>query len=257
MSDYIHVTTEDRVRTVTIDRPKAKNALTPDMYTAISGALKSAEDNPKVRVVLIQGKGGTFSAGNDIKSFVSDVPKRWQDSQAFQLAFTLAAFNKPMVAAVNGFAVGFGATMLLHCDLVYAAEGATLLFPFVDLGIVPEAGSSELLPRLVGHQRAAELLLLGDGVDAETARDLGLVNEVLPPDQLHEAALERAKRLAAKPPATLRRARALLKGPDQEHLRKVMTREAEEFFRALEGQEAQEAAQAFLAGRRPDFSKFE
>jgi len=257
MSQHIQVTTDAYVRTITFDRPKLKNALTPEMYVALTEAIESAKDDPSVRVLLFRGAEGTFTSGNDISTFLGDIPTRWEDVDAFRFIYALAEFNKPIIAAVDGYAVGVGATMLLHADLVYASEGAQFRYPFVDLGVTPEAGSSVLLPLIVGRLKAAELIYFADKFDAQTALRLGLINEITTADALHGLAHERALRIASKAPNTLRRARALLRRAEQASLREYMEYETQEFLRSLTMPEAIEAVTALMTKRTPDFSKFE
>jgi enoyl-CoA hydratase/carnithine racemase len=238
-----------------LDRAGKKNALTFAMYGALTEALQQAQADASVRAALITANGETFCAGNDIaeflkprEDFASAPPSRFIDA--------LVAFDKPLVAAVQGPAVGIGATMLLHCDLVYAAPTARLRMPFVSLGLVPEAGSSLLLPRRVGDAVAAEMLLLGAWIDAERARDLRLVNAVVPSvAELGAYARQRAEELAACPPAALRATRALMRG-DPAALRARIQSEAAAFARCLTSPEAKEAFTAFLERRAPDFTKF-
>ena len=182
-----HIITENRdgILRIEINRPDKKNALTAAMYQAMADALKAAEADSKVRVVLIHGKSDLFTAGNDLQDFL-DNRSRDENRPAFQFLRNISRAQKPIVAAVAGAAVGIGTTMLLHCDLVYAAPNARLQLPFVNLGLVPEAASSLLLPALVGYQRAAELLLLGEPFSAQTAKEIGLVTAVVPEDVLLE-----------------------------------------------------------------------
>jgi enoyl-CoA hydratase/carnithine racemase len=236
-----------------IDRAAKKNALTFAMYTALTEALQQAHADPSVRAALITASGETFCAGNDIADFLKPredfgaaPPSRYIEA--------LVAFDKPLVAAVQGPAVGIGATMLLHCDLVYVSPTARLRMPFVSLGLVPEAGSSLLLPRRVGDVVAAEMLLLGAWIDAERARELRLVNAIVPSSELAPFARARAEELAASPPGALRMTRALLRG-DSEALRARIQKEAAAFAESLRSPEAKEAFNAFLERRPPDFTK--
>jgi enoyl-CoA hydratase/carnithine racemase len=169
---------------------------------------------------------------------------------------TLVAFPKPLVAAVTGPAVGIGTTVLLHCDLAYAGEGAAFRMPFVNLGLCPEAGSSYLLPLVMGHVRASELLLLGEKFGAAQALACGIVNAVVPDADLDAHAMAKARQLAAQPPASVRLSKALIKGPHRDALVAAMTTEGGEFVQRLQSPEAIEAFTAFMEGRKPDFSKF-
>jgi enoyl-CoA hydratase/carnithine racemase len=237
-----------------LDRAAKKNALTFAMYEALTSALLQARSDAGVRVALISGNGETFCAGNDIADFMT--PRSdFGAAPPSRFIEALVAFDKPLIAAVHGPAVGIGATMLLHCDLVYASTTARLRMPFVSLGLVPEAGSSLLLPRRVGDAVAAEILLLGAWVDAGRALELRLVNSVFPSaTELIAFARARASDLAASPVQALRATRALLKG-DPSAVRARIAEEALAFAKSLTSAEAKEAFAAFLERRAPDFSK--
>jgi len=198
MSDDVLVHTEAGVTTITLHRPQRKNSLTAAMYTALAQALAAARDDDAVRVVVVQGNETVFCAGNDIADFLASPPTS-PDAPVFVFLNVLSTFPKPLVAAVCGPAVGIGTTMLLHFDLVYAGDNAAFSVPFVNLGLCPEAGSGALLPRLMGHQRAAEALLLGEPFMAEAALEVGLVNRVVPPSEATHLAQAQARKLAAKP----------------------------------------------------------
>lgn len=204
----IGVAVADGVCTVTIDRPEKKNSLTRSMYAGLADAIAMAAADDAVRALLITGAGDVFCAGNDIGDFRA-APDPDPPSKRFY--FGLAGFEKPVVAAVPGLAIGIGCTMLLHADLVYAASTARFRLPFVDLGVVPELGSSMLLPLLAGHHRAAELLMLGEFFDAAAAHGIGLVNRVLDAAELLPFATATAQALASKPPGALRTTKALLR----------------------------------------------
>ena len=240
-----------------LDRAAKKNALTFAMYAALTEGLQQAQADPGVRAALITANGETFCAGNDIGEFLKprdDLPGS-RAAPPTRFIDQLVAFDKPLVAAVQGAAVGIGATMLLHCDLVYAAPTTRLRMPFVSLGLVPEAGSSLLLPRRVGDVVAAEMLLLGAWIHAERARDLRLINDIVPSvTELGPFARQRAEELAACPPDALRMTRALLRG-DAATLRARIESEGAAFARCLTSPEAREAFTAFLERRPPDFSK--
>ncbi len=236
-----------------LDRAAKKNALTFAMYAALTEALQQAQADASVRAALITANGETFCAGNDIAEFLNPRPD-FGAAPPSRFIEALATFEKPLVAAVQGPAIGIGATMLLHCDLVYAAPTARLRMPFVSLGLVPEAGSSLLLPRRVGDAVAAEMLLLGAWIDAERARDLRLVNAIVPTVELGSFARQRAEELAACPPGALRATRALIRG-DATLLRARIQSEAAAFAQCLTSPEAREAFTAFLERRPPDFSK--
>ena len=212
MSENIRVEHIDGVCRITLDRVAKKNALTRDMYKAIADALEAAATDEAVGCVLITGSGGVFSAGNDIGDFqkAKDGPRE-QHPDSARIYGSLPTYPKPVVAAVDGLAIGIGTTLLLHCDLVYASTAARFRMPFVDLGLVPELGASLLVPAMAGRHKAAELILLGDFFDAATAEQIGLVNKVLPPEELGAHALAVAKRLAAKPRTALRLTKQLLR----------------------------------------------
>jgi enoyl-CoA hydratase/carnithine racemase len=254
MAEHISVSIQDRVLTIRMDRPEKKNALTRGMYLGLVDALHQAQGDAAVRVVLICGSQDCFTAGNDLVDFAN--AQLGESSPAILFLQTLAAAQKPVLAAVGGVAVGIGTTMLLHCDLVFAATAARFQLPFVNLGLCPEAGSSLILPRLMGHARAAELLFFGEPFDAETARGLGIVNQVLPETELLSRAADRARQLAEKPPAALRATKALLKQQAADAIADAMTRETRQFAALLQGPEAKEAMAAFIARRKPDFSRF-
>jgi enoyl-CoA hydratase/carnithine racemase len=249
---HVIVETKERIARIELNRAEKKNALTAEMYRMLGDAFAAAEADREVRVVLVHGKPDCFCAGNDIGDFLNPPPGPTPASRVFE---TLPAVTKPVVAAVGGAAVGIGATMLLHCDLVYAAPNARLQFPFVPLGIVPEFGSTLLLPRLAGYQRAAELLLLGRPFDAARAKEIGLVNEVVPAERLIEHAREAARALAALPPASLGLAKRLLKS-GYAGVGERIAEETRLVRERLDSPEAKEAFKAFLEKRKPDFSKF-
>src|SRR5260221_10133706 len=187
MAEHISISVQDRVFTVRMDRPEKKNALTRGMYLGLTEALQKAQADPAVRVILISGAKDCFTAGNDLVDFANAQPG--ESSPAILFLQTLAAAHKPVLAAVAGVAVGIGTTMLLHCDLVYAASTARFQLPFVNLGLCPEARSSVLLPALMGHHRAAELLFFGEQFSADVALQLGIVNQVLPEQELLPSAI--------------------------------------------------------------------
>src|ERR1700690_2122258 len=246
----------DGVLRIEINRPDKKNALTAAMYQAMADAIKAAEADPGVRVVLIHGKADVFTAGNDLQDFL-DNPPRDDNRPVFQFLYGISEAQKPIVAAVAGAAVGIGTTMLLHCDLVYAAPNARLQLPFVNLGLVPEAASSLLLPALVGYQRAAELLLLGEPFTAQRAKEIGLVTEVVPESELFATAMAQARKLAAKPAASLRLTKRLMKQGQMAAVAQQINMESAHFGERLNSPEAKEAFSAFLEKRKPDFSRFD
>lgn len=256
MTDPQHVLIETNagVRTITLNRPEKKNAFTIAMYEQCVAALKDAASDASVRVVLFTGNGSSFTAGNDLYDFMNN-PPTGEDSAVIQFLHTLIDYEKPVVVAVEGNAVGIGVTMLLHCDLVYASETARFTAPFVSLGLVPEGASSWLLPRIAGHVKAAELLLLGEPIDAKTADEMGLVTRVLPPGELLTFARAKAQRLAELPSGSIREAKRLMRASHSEKAKQVLANEAVQFAMKLGSPEAMEAFQAFFEKRKPDFSK--
>jgi enoyl-CoA hydratase/carnithine racemase len=244
------------VLTITFARPAKKNALTAAMYQTVADALGAAQEDKAVRVILIRGSEGNFSSGNDLEDFMKAPPKD-DNAPVFQFLRQISSAQKPLVAAVAGVAVGVGATMLLHCDLVYAADTAQLSLPFAQLGLCPEAASSLLLPRLAGHQVAAEKLLLGEPFDALEAHRIGLVNRVLPAAELDAFAAKQAAKLAALPASSLRVTKALLKDTGGVDLAARMSEEGRHFGAMLRSPEAREAMSAFFEKRKPDFRQFD
>ena len=245
----------DSLLILTLHRPDRKNALTLSMYEALVEELQAARTDPAVRVVVLRGSHGVFTSGNDLMDFMQNPPSG-AESPVFRFLLTLVDYEKPIIAAVEGFAVGIGTTLLLHCDLVYAAENAQFRLPFVNLALVPEAGSSFILPRMMGHAKAAELLLLGDKFDAATAATLGIVNSVVPTATVYEYAEAKARALASKAPEALRLSKRLMKQYDREQLKQIMAEEAVLFASRLGSPETNEAIQAFFEKREPDFSRF-
>lgn len=256
MSEHVEVGTRDGVCYIRLNRPEKKNALTLEMYAALADALGGAEADSAVRVVLLSGAGDAFTGGNDLEDFLRRPPVG-RDTSIMHFLEALSGATKPLAAAVHGAAVGVGTTLLLHCDLVYAARSARFQLPFVGLGLVPEAGSTLLLPQRVGHARAAELMLLGEAFDAEEAERLGIVSAVFDEQELLPRVEERVRRLAAQPPAAVLATKALLREADRVAIRERMRREAESFLERLHSPEAREAIQAFLERRPPDFSRLQ
>ncbi len=254
MGEHVVTETTGGVLTLRFNRPDKKNALTTAMYADADAALRAAGADTGVRVVVITGTGDSFTAGNDLKDFLQNPPTR-ADAPVFLFMATLSTFAKPVIAAVNGIAVGIGTTLLLHCDLAYAAAGAKFQMPFVNLALVPEFASSLLVPRTVGRVKAAELFLLGEPFSAEAACDLGLVNAVVPGADLAAAVAAKAANLAAKPPAAVRQTKALMRGDDAAVAARIAA-EARLFGERLLSAEFKEAANAFIEKRAPDFSKF-
>ena len=257
MSDNHVVTTlTDRVLTLRMNRLDKKNALTQGMYTAMADAVIAAGSNPEVRVLLITGDANCFCAGNDLVDFMNSPATNPGGTPVERFMKALASFEKPVVGAVGGIAVGIGVTMLLHCDLIYCGEKTKLNMPFVSLGICPEFASSYVLPRMMGHVRAAELVMLGEGFSAETALQYGLVNALLPNDQVEAKAMEKALQLAALAPNAVRVTKRLLKKWSNATSNEAIDHEAGYFIPMLKQPEAIEAITAFMQKRKPDFSNF-
>ncbi|WP_374657576.1 enoyl-CoA hydratase-related protein [Phenylobacterium sp.] len=257
MSDHILIEKSGGVLTLTMNRPEKKNALTRAMYQALGDAIDQAEFDKDVRCVLIQANGDMFTAGNDISDFAAVNAGDSSANEARRggnpLLAALARAKTPLVAAVNGRAVGVGTTMLMHCDLVYVAENALLTTPFVNLALVPEAASSITLPSRIGHARAFAMFVLGEAVDAKKAVDWGVANEIVPLDQLRARARAAAEAVAARPPAAVAITKALMR--EETRLAQRMDEEGAHFAAQLKSPEAKEAFAAFAEKRAPDFSK--
>jgi enoyl-CoA hydratase/carnithine racemase len=251
----INTTTAGGVATIEIARPQKKNALTLAMYAAMTDAITAAVADEAVRALLIVGQPGVFTSGNDLEDFMQR-PPAGEESPVYRFMHCLALCDKPVVAAVTGAAVGIGTTMLLHCDLVYVSEEARLAMPFVALGLVPEFGSSLLLPQLMGHAKAAEKLLLGDPLTAAEAVDFGIANAVLPAAEVLAHARRMAERFNSLPPGAVRDTKRLLRSGSKDGVLRAIHAEAEIFAERLRSPEAKEAFEAFFARRKPDFSRF-
>jgi enoyl-CoA hydratase/carnithine racemase len=251
----IRVDTSGGVALIEIARPQKKNALTLAMYRAMTDAITAAMADSSVRALLIAGQPGVFTSGNDLEDFMQRPPSG-EDSPVFRFMQVLAACEKPVVAAVTGMAIGIGATMLLHCDLVYVSDAAHLAMPFVSLGLVPEFASSMLLPQLLGHARAAEKLLLGEMLTATEAVQFGIANAALPAGDVLPHARKAAERFNALPPGAVRDTKRLMRAGTKVQIARAMQAEAAIFAERLKSPEAQEAFAAFFAKRSPDFSKF-
>jgi enoyl-CoA hydratase/carnithine racemase len=239
---------------VQLNRPTKRNAMTSAMYVALAGIFTKAANDDNTRVVLWHGAGESFCAGNDIEDFLKNPPGPGESPQA-ALMKALVNFDKPLVAAVRGAAVGGGTTMLTHCDFIYAAENAKFQMPFINLALVPEFGSSWSVPARIGHLRAAELILLGAPFDAGRAAELGLVTEVISDVDVLARANETARKLAAKPAAALQASKRLMKQPFREQIKAAMKAENEEFSVQVRSEDAKEALTAFLEKRKPDFTR--
>lgn len=241
------------VLSLTINRLERKNSITAAMYAAMADVLDAADKDDAVRVVVIQGHETIFSAGNDIGDFLNKPPSTG-DAPVFRFLHGISGFTKPIVAAVCGPAVGIGTTLLLHCDLIYAGDNAAFSMPFVNLGLCPEAGSSLLVPQLMGYPRAAEALLLGEPFTAETALEIGLINRIVPPAEVSALAQQQARKLAAKPLSSVIETKRLMKQANASAVTQRIVDESVSFGRLLSAPAAREAFTAFMEKRKPDFS---
>ncbi|HWN76767.1 MAG TPA: enoyl-CoA hydratase [Bradyrhizobium sp.] len=239
---------------VQLNRPTKRNAMTSAMYVALAGIFSEAANSENTRVVLWHGAGDSFSAGNDLEDFLKNPPEPGNFPQA-RLMEALVNFDKPLVAAVHGAAIGGGTTMLTHCDFVYAGESTKFQMPFINLAVVPEFGSSYSVPARIGHLRAAELILLGGPFDARRAAELGLVTQVISDKDVLARATETAGKLAAKPPRALQASKRLMRQPFREQIKAAMKAENEEFSAQVRSEDAKEAFTAFLEKRKPDFAR--
>jgi enoyl-CoA hydratase/carnithine racemase len=257
MTDYVLIEKSGGVLTLTLNRPEKKNALTRDMYRALGQAIDGAADDKDVRCVLIQANGDMFTAGNDLADFAAvndgDPAAKQAQAEGNPLLAALGRAKTPLVAAVQGRAVGVGVTMLLHCDLVFVAEDALLTTPFVNLALLPEAASSLLLPARIGHARAFSMFVLGEAIDGRTAAAWGIANAALPAGEVQAKARAAAEAVASRPPASVAITKALMRDP--ETLAARMEEEGRHFVAQLKSAEAKEAFAAFAQKRAPDFSK--
>ena len=252
MSDIL-IENSEGVTTITLNRLARKNAITASMYADLAQAVTAAGADTACRVLLFQGHETIFSAGNDIEDFLNNPPAT-EEASVFAFLRAISTCEKPVMAAVCGPAVCIGATLLLHCDLVYAGDNAAFSMPFVNLGLVPEAASSLLVPQLMGYHRAAEVLLMGEPFMAEAALEVGFVNRVVAPTETNAYARTQALKLAKKPLTSLIATKRLLKAPTQAQVQQVMVAESKLFGPMLQGPAAREAFGAFVEKRRPDFS---
>ena len=254
-SDQILVSRADRVLRIQINRPERKNALTGAMYDAMREAISASNDDAEVRVLLIHGVSGCFTAGNDLTDF-QDLARMLRERPAMKFLDAISTAVKPIVIATAGPAVGIGTTILLHADLAYAAESTRFQLPFASLGLCPEGTSSMALERMAGHVRAAELLMLGEPFDAHYAKSIGLVNAIVADADLMAVAEAKAARLAQQPAAAIRATKALMRKWSASRVAEVLTAESEVFSERLSSPEFAEAAKAFFEKRKPDFSRF-
>jgi enoyl-CoA hydratase/carnithine racemase len=239
---------------VQFNRPTKRNAMTSAMYLTLAGIFNEAANDESTRVILWHGAGDSFCAGNDIEDFLKNPPGAGESPQA-RLMEALVNFDKPIVAAVQGAAIGGGTTMVTHCDFIYAGESTKFLMPFINLAVVPEFGSSWSMPSRIGHMRAAELILLGTPFDGRRAAELGLVTEVVSDKDVLATATETARKLAAKPAGALQASKRLMKQPFRDQIKAAMKAENEEFSVQVRSADAKEAFTAFLEKRKPDFTR--
>src|SRR5712671_4758339 len=252
--DEIITERSEGILRVELNRPTKRNAMTSSMYVTLADVFNDAAKNENTRVVLWHGAGDSFCAGNDIEDFLKNPPGPGESPQA-GLMNAFVNFDKPVVVAVHGAAIGGGTTMLTHCDFIYAGEGTKFQMPFINLAVVPEFGSSCSVPARIGHVRAAELLLLGAPFDARRAAELGLVTQVVSDKDVLARATETARKLAAKPAAALQASKRLMKQPFREQIKTAMKAENEEFSAQVRSDDAKEALTAFLEKRKPDFTR--
>jgi enoyl-CoA hydratase/carnithine racemase len=253
MTEHIKINQDGAVLEIIFARPDKKNALSNAMYRAATEALDAAQKNPAIRVVLFAAEGDSFTAGNDLADFASAATGKGDGLAAHGFIEALGRADKPIVAAVPGLAVGVGTTMLLHCDLVFMAEGAKLSTPFVNLALVPEAASSLLLPARIGHVRAFAMFALGEAISAAEAFSLGLANKVLPKDDVLAAARQAAQALATRPLGAVVATKRLMR--EKQRILGRMAEEGAVFAQRLQSNEAREAFNAFAERRQPDFTK--
>lgn len=246
---------QDRVLTLSLNRPERKNALSLAMYAALAELISAADADTQIRVIVLTGTDEFFTSGNDLMDFMNE-PHIHDQHPVVRFINALRHCGKPVVAIVRGHAVGIGTTLLLHCDLAYVAEDARLQLPFVNLGLCPEYASSYLVPRVVGQQKAAELFLLGEPFSGADAADLGLVTRALPAHELKEYAVAKIQRLAHQPPAAVRRTKALLRAATQSAVERSLQAEYAGFAEGLASEECKESVTAFFEKRAPDFSRF-
>jgi enoyl-CoA hydratase/carnithine racemase len=252
MTGHIIVTDEESTRTIVMRRPEKKNALTEEMFLALSDAINSAQSNPDIRCFILTGRSGVFSAGVDIEDFLKAATEEHDPANPRNSAIFLRALvnnKKPIIAAVDGIAVGIGATMVFHCDYVIASTTASFSSPFVQYGVVPEGASSLLLPRMAGHQRAFAMLVMGRSISAEEARDAGFVNAIVPPGHALNEAKKAAREICELPPDAVAISRKLLKLPTEDLLRR-MGQEEHVFAERMRSPEAVAAFQGFLSRKK-------
>ena len=252
MTEHLIVSDEDATRVITLRRPEKKNAITQDMYRAMSDAIDKAQNNPDIRCIIITGGSGVFTAGNDLEDFLKDGTSNTdapRASNAAKFLYSLALNTKPVIAAVDGVAVGIGTTMLFHCDYVLASKTATFSTPLIHLGLVPEAASTLLMPRTMGHQRAFAMLVMGRTIDADHAREAGFVNEVVAPGHTEAEARKVAREICDLPAEAVAMTRRLLKLTPEDMTRRI-DQEAHLFAERMRSREALAAFKAFASRRK-------
>jgi enoyl-CoA hydratase/carnithine racemase len=254
MSEHVRVENEGPVLSITLARPERRNAITVEMYGALADALEKDAEDPLTRLIVFRGEGQDFAAGNDLSDFLQAVPVDREEIAVWRFLRALAACETPLIAAVHGNCVGIGTTMLLHCDLVVAEEGTRFSLPFVDLGLVPEAASSLLLPVMAGRRLAARHLLLAEPFGIDEALEMGVISHRAEAGRLDQALLAIVEALLAKPPEALRATQRLLRYGTREAIMERMRLESGEFAERLRSFEVKEAITAFFEKRRPDFS---
>ncbi|WP_044101946.1 enoyl-CoA hydratase [Acinetobacter pittii] len=249
----IHESFDRNILTLTMSNPTKKNAINYEMYAALSQALDEAATNQDIHVVVLTGEDSAFTSGNDVNAFEKRDTTTSEPPASIVFLKSLATFPKPIIAKVNGVAIGIGSTLLLHCDLVYASQNSIFQFPFVNLGLVPEAGSSYILPRLLGFARASEIILLGEKFSADQAKNYGLVNEIFDATELDQIVEDAAIKLAHKPSQALQLSKKLLRDMPIDDLLNRIDHESTIFSRCLQGSEFKEALNAFKEKRKPNF----
>lgn len=254
MTEHVLVEQADSVLTIRLDRPKRKNALTPEMFVSICDAMDQAAGDPEIRVLTFMGDGGNFTTGNDVSAFPAK-PSAGEETLPYRFVKGLVNSPVPIIAGVDGVAAGIGATMLLHCDSVIMTSSARVVLPFINMALVPEAGSSLILPELLGYTRAADLLLSGEPLDATRAFEFGIATKIVESEELGQAVGNKAAHYARLPRAAAERTRRLLKG-DTTRLMRRIEEEQTELFKCFASEEHKEAVSAFIEKRPPDFTKF-
>ncbi len=254
MTDHVLTEQDDGILTIRFNRPERKNALTPDMFQQVCEAMERAESDPEVRVIAFLGCGGNFTSGNDVTAFPAQPPEG-EETLPFRFMNGLVHATMPVVAGVEGVAAGIGATMLLHCDSVIMTSSCRVVFPFINMALVPEAGSSLILPELLGYTRAADLLLSGEPLDGNKALEFGIATSIVESGELEQAVMKKAARFARLPRNAVQQTRKLLKG-DTTRLMQRIKEEQTELFRCFASDEHKEAVSAFVEKRPPDFTKF-